>query len=249
MSLGFLGSEPVTSWLSSSGRADVIPPTEENRVTPDQLKADLETVLADRRLLDHPFYRRWAAGELQLADLGDYASQYRHFEVALPGILRGLAGALGEGTARDLIRQNLLDEESNPEPHVELFASFADAVGAAPDAPASAGTARLVDTYHDLIDAGPAQGLAGFAAYEMQAPSIAASKAQGLRERYGLDFAATRFWDVHADMDVRHADWTVAALAALPQGADGVLASARRAADAWWGFLDEREERTHQRGA
>lgn len=47
------------------------------------MNADLETCvresLADRQLLEHPFYRRWEAGELSREELTRYAEQYRHF--------------------------------------------------------------------------------------------------------------------------------------------------------------------------
>ena len=210
-------------------------------MTPEQLKADLQRTLADRQLLEHPFYRRWVAGELTLADVGAYAGQYRHFETALPGMLRRLGDGLPAGPAADLVGQNLADEESNPAPHAVLFEGFASAVGAPASVPASPATAQLVATYEELMDAGSPGGLSAFVAYEMQAASIAASKADGLRRMYGLDATATEFWEVHATMDVAHADWTIAALADLAREGDAILTPARRAADAWWAFLDERE--------
>ena len=97
-------------------------------MSPDQLEADLTAALADRQLLTHPFYRRWDAGTLQPGELGAYAGQYRHFEAALPGILRVLLTQLEPGRAADLVQGNLADEESNPEPHVDVFAAFADAL-------------------------------------------------------------------------------------------------------------------------
>ena len=210
-------------------------------MNPDQLRSALDETLRDRRLLDHPFYRRWNAGELQLEELAAYAEQYAHFERVLPAMLRSLEGALGEDPAAELVRQNRIDEETAPEPHVQLFGRFAAAVGANPDAPATPATTQLVDTYKELVELDPVAGLGGFVAYETQAASIAASKAEGLRRRYGVGAAATEFWDVHATMDVTHADWTIEALARLASDADDVAAPARRAADAWWAFLDERE--------
>jgi pyrroloquinoline quinone (PQQ) biosynthesis protein C len=206
----------------------------------DDLRAAIEDVLADRRLLAHPFYRRWEAGLLQPGELGAYAAQYRHFEAALPALLRDmLSGINPESPAAALVRQNLADEESHPEPHVALFSRFADAVGAGSTAPTNA-TDRLLETYGRLVAAGPASGLAALTAYEMQAPEIAASKSAGLREHYGLDAAATEFWDVHAEMDRDHATWAIDAVAQLPD-AEAAVVAARTAADAWWAFLDERE--------
>ena len=160
-------------------------------MTPEQLKADLQRTLADRQLLGHPFYRRWVAGELTLADVGAYAGQYRHFETALPGMLRRLGDGLPAGPAADLVGQNLADEESNPAPHAMLFEGFASAVGAPASVPASPATAQLIATYEELIDAGSPGGLSAFVAYEMQAASIAASKADGLR-RMGASACVSR---------------------------------------------------------
>ena len=206
----------------------------------DELRAAIVDVLADRRLLAHAFYQRWEAGLLEPGELGAYAAQYRHFEAAVPALLRDmLTGIEPESSAAELVRQNLADEESHPEPHIALFTRFADAVGAVSTAPTDA-TRRLLDTYGRLVAAGPCSGLAALTAYEVQAPEIAASKSAGLREHYGLDAAATEFWDVHAEMDRDHATWAIDALAQLPDAEASVVA-ARAAADAWWAFLDERE--------
>lgn len=209
-------------------------------MTPDQLQADLTAALRDRQLLAHPFYRRWEAGTLGPNELGAYAAQYRHFEEALPGILRTLLDRLEPGSAADLVGRNLADEESNPEPHVALFAGFADAAGSRATPP-SAATESLLRTYRDLVASSAAEGLAAVVAYEIQAPSIAASKADGLRRHYGMDAQGTRFWDLHATMDDDHARWGIEALAALDVPESRLIGAARSAADAWWAFLDERE--------
>jgi pyrroloquinoline-quinone synthase len=209
-------------------------------MTPDQLQADLAAALADRQLLAHPFYRRWEAGTLQTGELGAYAAQYEHFEAALPGLLRALLARLEPGDAADLVARNLADEESNPDPHVAVFAGFAEAVGSRDTAP-SAVTLRLLATYRSLIEASAAEGLAAVVAYEMQAPMIAESKADGLRRHYRIDESGTRFWDIHATMDQDHARWGIEALAALGVPESRVISAARSAADAWWAFLDDRE--------
>jgi pyrroloquinoline-quinone synthase len=209
-------------------------------MTPDQLQIHLTAALIDRQLLTHPFYRRWEAGTLGPNELGAYAAQYRHFEEALPGILRVLLTRLEPGSAADLVRRNLADEESNPEPHVTMFAGFANAVGSL-DTPPSDATESLLRTYRDLVASSAEEGLAAVVAYEMQAPAIAASKADGLRRNYGIDAQGTRFWDLHATMDDDHARWGIEALAALDVPGSRLVDAARSAADAWWAFLDERE--------
>jgi pyrroloquinoline-quinone synthase len=213
-------------------------------MNPDSLAQVLDAVTLDRRLLTHPFYRRWEAGELSRAELADYAQQYRHFEAILPTVLASCRDALADGEGRALVSANLDDElgTSGAPAHLALFDRFATAVGSTPAVAPSPAMAHLVDVYHSAAAAGPGAGLAAVAAYEMQAAEVAASKGQGLRRWYGLAAAATEFWDVHAELDRDHRRWVVDALSGVDVDAAEVADSARRAADAWWAFLDEREE-------
>jgi pyrroloquinoline-quinone synthase len=217
-------------------------------LTAPSIAQPIEEALQGRMLLTHPFYRRWEAGELQLGELDSYARNYRSFEAALPGVLSAVVQRLstdGSTEVADLVQQNLDDELGRPEPHLALFDRFAAAVsplGSATEA-TEAGPAAdaLVVTYADLVEEGPVSALSALAAYETQASAIAASKAEGLRRRYGIDDAAVAFWDVHAAMDADHGDWAIDALARLDADPAVVNQAAKRAADAWWAFLDERE--------
>lgn len=204
----------------------------------DRLLAD---ALHGRRLLDHPFYRRWEAGTLAAGELAAYAEQYRVVERALPGVLRAVVDRLPGGPARDLVAANLADEESVPEPHAALFESFASAVGARPAAPVTAATARLVALQQSAAAAGPGTALAVVAAYEIQSAEVAVTKSAGLARHYGVDPEGTRFWDVHAAMEASHAAWAAEALALLDPDPHDLAGAARASGDAWWALLDERE--------
>jgi pyrroloquinoline quinone (PQQ) biosynthesis protein C len=208
----------------------------------------IEDALAGRLLLTHAFYQRWEAGTLQPGELGQYAQQYRSFETALPEVLSGVIERLAADGSKDvaeLVQRNLDDELGHPEPHLALFDRFAAAVSAQ-DPSTDAGTegpaaAALVATYAELVNEGPVAALSALAAYETQASAIASSKAEGLRRWYGIDGIGTAFWDVHATMDADHGDWAIDALARLDADPALVADAAKRAADAWWTFLDERE--------
>jgi pyrroloquinoline-quinone synthase len=206
------------------------------------LSTAVSATLVDRWLLNHPFYRRWEVGEVSLAELASYACQYRHFEAFLPSFLAQLVAVLPDGAARRLVAANLADEQGDPIAHLELFERFAHSVGAGDD-DASAATSHLLATYKELLADGAADALAGFVAYEVQASEVAARKAEGLRRHYGLDSVAVSFWAHHAAVDVQHRDWALAALEDLTAASPGEprLPALRRAADAWWRFLDERE--------
>jgi len=202
----------------------------------------LAEAIVGRHLLAHPFYRRWEAGTLSDGELAAYAEQYRHIERELPVTLSAIAAALPEGRARKLVEANLADELGAPEPHAELFESFARAAGAAPDAPPTPSTAALLALVRTATGKDPATALAMVAAYELQAADIAASKSDGLRRHYGFDEEGTRFWDVHRTQEVEHAGWSMEALAELGADPDDVQPAAIVSADSWWLFLTEREE-------
>ncbi len=197
--------------------------------------------LSGRRLLTHPFYRRWEAGGLAPGELATYAEQYRHIERVLPTVLTALVVRLPESEARDLVAGTLADELGVPEAHSALFEEFAEAAGARPDAPADEATTALIDLHLAAATTDPVAALSMVAAYESQAGAIAVTKSSGLREHYGFSAADTRFWDVHAAMEGEHAGWTLGALADLAGAPGEVRGPAAAAAGAWWAFLDERE--------
>src|ERR1700722_1486803 len=209
---------------------------------PQPIDEVLAEAIVGRRLLTHPFYRRWEAGTLTEGELAAYAEQYRHIERELPVTLAAIADALPPGRARDLVEANLADELGTPEPHTQLFESFARAAGATSDAPATPSTAALLAVVRTTAANDPVAALAMIAAYEVQAADIAASKGDGLRRHYGFDEEGTRFWDVHRTQEVEHAGWSMEALAALDADLDVVQAAATVSADSWWLFLSEREE-------
>jgi pyrroloquinoline quinone (PQQ) biosynthesis protein C len=208
----------------------------------ERIRAALADALADRHLLTHPFYRRWEAGMLADGELASYAEQYRHIERALPVTLTSIAAGLPAGPSRSLVEANLADEVAGSSPHAVLFESFAHAAGAAPESTPSAATTALLGAVRAAAASDPVAALAMVAAYEVQAADIASSKAEGLRRHYGMGPDATAFWDLHATQEVAHAGWSIDALAALGADPAHVRTAARTAADAWWGFLSEREE-------
>ncbi|HET9060870.1 MAG TPA: iron-containing redox enzyme family protein [Acidimicrobiales bacterium] len=199
------------------------------------------SALDGKRLLSHPFYQRWEKGEVGVGELSAYAAQYRHFERFLPEFLGALAESLPPGGAREMVAANLADELGDPIPHVELLERFAGAVGA-PDAAPSPAMNALIALYKESLAEGAAQGLAAFAAYECQSAEVAATKAEGLRNNYGLDEHGVSFWAHHAKADVTHAEWALEALASTGVAPELLAPSVRRAAQAWWAFLDEREQ-------
>lgn len=197
----------------------------------------IASVLNGRSLLEHPFYRRWEEGRLVDGELTAYAEQYRFFETALPGFLAELANSLA-GAARDAVTENLADETASPS-HLELFGGFASFYGAS-DTTISPAMAALLDAYRTNAATSPASALGGVLAYEAQGAAIADTKAEGLARHYGANEDALTFWRTHAGLENDHATWLFDATDAYAADED-FASGARRVADAWWAFLDERE--------
>jgi pyrroloquinoline quinone (PQQ) biosynthesis protein C len=101
---------------------------------------------------------------------------------------------------------------------------------------------HLVESYDALLELDSVAALAGLLAYESQGAGIADSKAEGLASRYGVQGGALEFWTVHGSIEGDHASWTYQALSLLKPDLDLVALASRLVGDAWWSFLDEREE-------
>src|SRR5580698_3410767 len=150
----------------------------------------LDAAIAERNLLNHPFYQDWQAGKLSRESLQLYASQYyRHVE-AFPKHLRVLA-ARTEGPIRDIVMENLAEEEKPSRPHPKMWRVFAGALVVGEDditcCPALPGTQAVVETFREIVGDRPvAEAVAALYAYEAQVPEIAATKIDGLKKFYGV---------------------------------------------------------------
>jgi pyrroloquinoline-quinone synthase len=199
-----------------------------------------------KRILSHPWYRKWECGELPVESLRHYAREY-YWQVAwFPRYLSLLHSQLDDLGQRRTILGNLMDEENSAEPHPELWLDFAEALGEPRDTvrcgtPGPAAQA-LVGEFRELVAAGPASGLGAILAYESQVPEIAQFKSGALRRFYLRGAAAekgTRFFAVHEKADVWHSRELESLVAELPaEGRETARIAAERACEALWGFLD-----------
>jgi pyrroloquinoline-quinone synthase len=91
--------------------------------------AQLDEARRRTNVLDHPFYQRWSAGELQDGELGLYAGEYGHAVRALAQASR-LAAEKAAGGWAPIHAAGLTRHAAEEESHVELWEDFARAVGA-----------------------------------------------------------------------------------------------------------------------
>jgi pyrroloquinoline-quinone synthase len=194
-------------------------------------------------LLRHPFYRDWMEGKLSRECLKDYAGQYAHHVEAFPRYLGAIHSFAVNPAERRLVLENLNDEEgvTHGKPHPELWAQFARGMGALEAAAPRAAIRNVADTFFAAARSSFHEGLGALYAYEAQVPEIAASKIEGLRDRYGVtDPATIEFFEAHRTADVYHRAAIEKILAALPAKEQAeARAAAERAALALWDFLSE----------
>jgi pyrroloquinoline-quinone synthase len=209
----------------------------------EQLLNRIDAAIAEKNLLNHPFYQDWQAGKLSREALQLYAAQYyRHVE-AFPKHLRVLA-ARTEGPLGKIVRENVAEEENPAAPHPKLWRDFAAALGVCEDdiacCPALPGTQAVVQTFREICGDRPvAEAVAALYAYESQVPEIATTKIDGLKKFYGVNEpAALAYFTVHEDADKVHREaWRNWLLEHAEGSNDEILATTSEALDALWGAL------------
>ena len=192
-----------------------------------------------RNLLEHPFYRRWVAGDLSTDELRYYACQYAHVVSALPGWLRR-AAAVTPANAAELNR-HAAEEDT----HIALWHEFAHALDITEDelaaAAPNAATADLLRRGEEL--SGQPSGVAVAWALEAQTPAVSAEKLSGLKAHYGIGSEnGAEYFEVHSALDVVHTAELDDVIAGLDE--DQVVAAQRTAdavVDGLWDLLTSAE--------
>jgi pyrroloquinoline-quinone synthase len=206
----------------------------------------LQDRISARSLLTHPFYVDWQEGKLTLDDLRVYAAQYYRIEAAFPRFLSAVHANCPDAQVRQGILSNLLDEEHGENNHRAQWLDFCRGLGMTEEEVLASSvhpnTQRLLDVYTSICSSTSFQeGLAAIYAYEQQTPQVAAEKASGLRDLYGItDGAALAFFDVHSTLDIEHSRQEEEGIAnhTAPGDEARVEAALEAGLEAWWGFLD-----------
>ena len=207
----------------------------------DQIDSDI----AEKHLLKHPFYLAWTRGELSKEALSDYAKQYYHHVAAFPTYLSTVHAKCDDQTTRKQLLSNLIDEEGGSPNHPELWLRFAESLGVEDvdvrNTEQRPETKNLIDTFRSVCRNGStAEALAALYAYESQIPEICESKIDGLKKYYGFTNPEHyRYFSVHIEADKEHSAVERKMLADKidNQNFGSVRASVNRALDALWEML------------
>ena len=206
----------------------------------------IDSVIADRSMLKHPFYRAWTDGTLPLDTLRDYSRQYFHHVEAFPRAVSAVHSVCPDRDGRRMLTENLAEEEgieAGKQDHATLWLMFASGLGETEGAVRSQElnpeTTALIETFRRLSRKSYAAGLGALYAYESQFPAVASAKIEGLIDRYGIgDETTLRFFRVHETADVEHSSVCRALIDRLPEDeAAEAVAAAEELAGALWSFL------------
>ncbi len=210
--------------------------------------AEVDAIIEKRSLLKHPFYQAWTMGTLTRGDLAFYAQQYYQQESRFPRFVSAVHSSCPELKVRQVLLENLNQEEAGPENHPELWLRFAGSVGANRRSVAQAElapeTVACVREFEALArDPRWQVGLAALYAYEAQQPAVSKTKIQGLKDRYGLSSPdALGFFQVHQAADAWHSEVEKRILLEQadrdPELKDAIKDAVRRACDALNTLLD-----------
>ena len=206
----------------------------------------LDETIASHALLSHPFYQSWNAGTLSADTLREYIKQY-YAHVRVPRYVSAAHAACDDIKVRQLLLENLIDEDQGDSNHPELWMRFADGMGVSRDDVRNAAlldkTRASVNTMVELTRSDDFRdGLAALYAYESQVPMVAKTKREGLAKFYNLsDERSVSFFSVHEEADIEHSRVERELLVehcATDEQQNRAIASADSAARALWQFLD-----------
>ena len=220
------------------------------------VSSQIDSKVAERAMLSHPFYQAWTEGRLPIDTLRAYSRQYFHHVEAFPRAVSAVHSACPDRDGRRMLAENLAEEEgldAGKQDHAGLWLMFACGLGEEEGAvraqQLNSETAELIDTFRRLSRRSYASGLGALYAYESQFPGVAGAKIEGLIERYGIsDEQTLRFFQVHESADVEHSRVCRELLDRLPEDQrEEAVAAGEELAGALWNFLSgvEREATVH----
>ncbi len=210
------------------------------------LMEQIDAVIERSHLLKHPFYQMWNQGALTLTMLQEYAKEYYWQVHYFPTYISATHAVCSDLAIRQMLLDNLIEEEKGQANHPELWLRFAEGLG----------VERRAVLHHEPLDTtkasvqklrelarhdNPLCGLTALYAYESQIPAVATSKIAGLQQFYGISSdRALAFFKVHQQADVVHSQMTQSAINQLATDQDHqqVLAWTQQAVDALNLLLD-----------
>lgn len=210
------------------------------------LRERIGKAVGEYAMLNHPFYQLWSEGKLTQATLAEYAKQYYAHVAAFPVYVSSVHSRCDDISVRQLLLENLIEEERGAENHPELWLRFAEGLGVNRDEVKSA---ELLPSTKDTVarlksltaSADYRLGVAALYAYESQIPEVAKTKREGLKAFYGVDDPRTvSFFTAHEGADLVHRQIEMKILSDRCDtdiACEETVSAARESARSLWDFL------------
>ncbi len=209
--------------------------------------AKLDETISRHNLLNHPFYQLWNEGKLSEESLREYAKQYYGHVRLFPRYVSAVHSACDDIRARQLLLENITEEDAGNDNHPELWLRFAEGMGVERE---QVKAAELLNTTKESVNTlwqlcrseNYLDGLGALYAYESQQPDVAKTKREGLQKFYSVDDERTvQFFSVHEEADIEHSRVERELLAdgcRTQADQERVINAAETSAKALWHFLD-----------
>ena len=206
----------------------------------------IDNMIEEKHLLNHSFYKAWSAGELPKETIREYAAQYFQHVSLFPRYLSSIHSNCEDIKTRQILLDNLIDEEKGEENHPELWMRFAEGMG---NSRQKINTTKpmkevsdLVKTFNRLSKSEKYHiGLAALYCYESMQPEISETKKDGLKKFYGIkDENTLKFFTVHMHADKWHREVVrnlIKELSNTKDKQDEILHSVEAALDSLNNFL------------
>ena len=206
----------------------------------------IDNMIEEKHLLNHSFYKAWSAGELPKETMREYAAQYFQHVSLFPRYLSSIHSNCEDIKTRQILLDNLIDEEKGEENHPELWMRFAEGMG---NSRQKINTTKpmkevsdLVNTFNRLSKSEKYHiGLAALYCYESMQPEISETKKDGLKKFYGIkDENTLKFFTVHMHADKWHREVVrnlIKELSNTKDKQDEILRSVEAALDSLNNFL------------
>lgn len=204
----------------------------------------IDSEIERRSLLKHSFYQMWSEGKLTIDHLQGYSKEYFQLVKAVPKFVESISANAGESMKADI--DNNAKEEAE---HIEPWARFASALGVPQSElvnyDGAAKTNDAVAAMSKLSSSSFEEAVAAMYAFEAELPKISRSKIDGLKKFYGMDGGdATRYFELHEEADVRHAQVWREILQSLPADKqEAAFKAAVQSLDAQNKLLDSVQEK------
>lgn len=211
-----------------------------------EFQKELQDSIERYAMLKHPFYQLWSTGELDVEVLREYAKQYYAHVKAFPAYVSATHSHCDDVAVRQMLLENLIEEERGENNHPELWLRFAEGLGLTRDEvknaellPSTVDSVKRLKTLTQSEDY--RRGVAALYAYESQIPEVAQTKRSGLKQFYGIeDSRAVSFFTVHEAADEWHRETELKLLSEVCESdsdREAVVSAAGEASNALWDFL------------